>query len=111
MTDENPPVPMAMHTWLLERARGLEALLAEIERAGRREDRDVYVPELLQRWAEVEADARKAVHLLTAYALRERVISATEVARRSGVTLTAAQSRLASRTGTDVWDEVFGSPG
>ena len=106
---ENPPVPAELHAWLRTCSEESAQLLAAIDRAGRSEEPVAYVVELLKRWAELEQHSRKAVHLLTTYALRERMVTATEVARSTGVTVTAAQSRVASRTATEVWAEAFGS--
>ncbi|BBH67091.1 hypothetical protein ACTI_37760 [Actinoplanes sp. OR16] len=104
---ETPPVPAELHDWLQGRREEVAELLEAIDRAGRADERVPYTVDLLKRWAEVEQHSRKAVHLLTAYALRERMVTATEVARSTGVTVSAAQSRVASKTATEVWDEVF----
>jgi DNA invertase Pin-like site-specific DNA recombinase len=105
---ETPPVPAELHDWLRSRREEVAGLLAALDRAGRADERVPYTMDTLKRWAEVEQHAKRAVHLLTAYALRERMVTATEVARSTGVTVTAAQSRVASRTATEVWDEAFG---
>jgi hypothetical protein len=109
MSENTAPVPEKMHDWLQERSDLLRQLLDGIDRAGRSEDRTQYVVDMLRQWADAEIEARRVVYLLTAYVLRERVITATEAARQSRITLTAAQSRLASKTAAEVWEEVFGS--
>jgi hypothetical protein len=102
-------IPKDLLKWITVRVRTLTDLAAAIEEIaeGDRGDRAAWVLNLLEETAELETHARRMVHLLTAYALRERIASATVVAKRSNVTITGAQNRAGSGLGEEVWREVF----
>jgi hypothetical protein len=106
-------VPKDLAKWIDERARLLASLGEQLEAIAKhdRRDRQAWTLNLLEEAAELETHARRMVHLLTAYALRERLASATVVAKRSGVTITGAQNRNGSALAQEVWSEVFGSSG
>lgn len=102
-------VPKDLAKWIEERTRYLGELAAEIERiqSAQRGDQTAYVLDLLEEASNMETHARRIVHLLTTYALREQIASPTVVGKRSGVTITAAQNRSGSRLAQEVWAEVF----
>ncbi len=102
-------VPKDLAKWAQERTRFLAELAEEIQKIAEhdRQDRTAWTLNLLEETAELETHARRLVHLLTAYALREQLASATVVAKRSGVTITGAQNRAGSRLAAEVWSEVW----
>jgi len=106
-------VPKDLAEWITVRARTLTELAQAIEEIseGDRDDRTAWVLNLLEESAELESHTRRMVHLLTAYALRERIASATVVAKRSNVTITGAQNRAGSALAQDVWAEVWPAKG
>ena len=103
--------PEDLSAWIEERARLLTSIAAEIKSisARDRDDRAAWTMNLLEETAELETHARRMVHLLTAYALRERLASPTVVAKRSKVTITAAQNRAGSSLASEVWSELWPS--
>lgn len=104
-------VPKDLAKWIEERARLTSALTKEIETISKhdRADRTAWTLNLLETAAELETHTRRMVHLLTAYALRERLASPTVVAKRSKVTITGAQNRAGSALAQEVWSELWPS--
>lgn len=102
-------IPKDLAKWITVRARTMTELAKAIEEIneGDQGDRAAWTLNLLEEAAELETHARRMVHLLTAYALREKLASPTVVARRSKVTITAAQNRAGSGMAQDVWAEVW----
>lgn len=105
------PTPEELIEWVSERVRILE----ERTRAARRgarviADREQFVLQLLDALADVQAVSERMVHLLTAYALRERVATQTQVAKASKVTITGAAGRAAGKVAQAAWDEVWTRP-
>lgn len=62
---------------------------------------------LLTDFSHAETIAKRSVHLLSAYALRNGVTTQTEVARATDVTVTAAANRAASKLARETWQEVW----
>lgn len=62
---------------------------------------------LLEDLTTAETLSKRSIHLLTAYALRAGAASATEVARATDVTITAATNRGASKIARETWAEVW----
>ena len=106
-------VPKDLAKWIEERARLMAELAEQVEAIAKHDkrDRQAWTLNLLEEASEIETHARRVVHLLTAYALREQLASPTVVAKRSAVTITGAQNRAGSRLAQEVWSEVFGSNG
>lgn len=103
--------PKDLAKWIDERAQLLSALAKELEAISKhdRDDQAAWTLNLLETAAEMETHSRRVVHLLTAYALRERLASATVVAKRSKVTITGAQNRAGSGLAQEVWSELWPS--
>ncbi|MEU4843284.1 hypothetical protein [Nocardia testacea] len=103
-------IPPELAEWVEKRA---ELLLANARRIGVESDVRQGQPArewllaLLDDLAAVESIAKRSVHLLTAYALRTGAASATEVARATDVTVTAATNRGASKIARETWAEVW----
>lgn len=106
---ESGTIPADLAKWITVRVRTLTELAEELEaiNEGDRQDRTAWVLNLLEEASELETHARRMVHLLTAYALRERLASPTVVGRRTNVTITAAQNRAGSGLAQEVWSEVW----
>lgn len=65
--------------------------------------------DVISQLAQVDEVARKAMYLVTAYAIREKVATATAVAQASGITISAASSRAGSATAAETLREVLGT--
>ncbi|TDB64348.1 hypothetical protein, partial [Micromonospora sp. KC721] len=95
---QSAPVPKDLAQWVEQQIRDLTDLVAESKTVS---DHDTdhqsqWTLNLLEELSRVETISRRVVHLLTAYALRNRLASATAVAKATGVTITAAQNRNGS---------------
>lgn len=105
---ETPPDQLVQ--WLEERAELLLQAAKRVQagadpREG--EPTGMWLLPLLESLSNAETISKRAIHLLTAYALRQGVATATEVARATDVTVTAAMNRGASKTAREVWNEVW----
>lgn len=102
-------IPADLAKWITVRVRTLTELADALDaiNEGDRDDRAAWVLNLLEETSELETHARRMVHLLTAYTLRERLASPTVVARRTNVTITAAQNRAGSGLAQEVWSEIW----
>lgn len=106
-TRETPP---ELEQWIESRADLLVKTARKIvAHADSREGQPVveWLIPLLEDFAHAEQIAKRAVHLLGAYALRHGVTTQTEVARAMGLTVTAAANRAASRIARETWQEVW----
>jgi hypothetical protein len=104
---ETPP---ELAEWIEARAELLVKTARRIQaETDTREDQPVaeWLLPLLADFAHAESIAKRSVHLLTAYALRNQVTTQTEVARATDVTVSAAASRAASRLSRETWAEVW----
>lgn len=102
-------VPAELASWIDGQIRHLTDLVTESKTVS---DHDTthqaeYVLGLLTGLSEIETTSRRLVHLLTTYALRNRIASPTVVAKRTKVTITAAQNRAGSALAQEVWNEVW----
>ena len=107
MPGETPP---ELTAWVEERVALLARTVHRIEAiAEPREGEPVqhWLLPLLTELSHAETIAKRAVHLLSAYALRTGSTSQTEVARATDVTVTAAANRAASRLARETWQEVW----
>jgi hypothetical protein len=102
-------VPKDLAKWITVRVQALTQLAEMIEQinTGDRDDQAAWTLNLIEETAELETQARHMVHLLTAYALREKLATATAVAKRSKITISAAQNRAGSALAQDLWREVW----
>lgn len=66
-----------------------------------------WVLQLLDDLAAAETISMRAIHLLTAYALRTGVASQTEVSKATNVTISGAGNRSGSRLARETWQEVW----
>ncbi len=107
MTEQIPP---ALHRWTRLRMQQLQTQLAGLEVAAEQDSLSEATGQMMQQLSEVEATARRTLHALTYYAVRNRILTQTEVARRSGITVTAAGSRASSRLAFDAYDEAMATP-
>jgi predicted nucleic acid-binding protein len=106
---KNPPAP-ELTAWLEERVTLLEQLIRRAKTAQKRQDDDQrWTLDLIDQLAGVETTARRAVHLLTAHALRHGVATATEVSKVSDITISAVMSRSGSKLSQEVWNEIYPS--
>ncbi|MFE3029368.1 hypothetical protein [Nocardia tengchongensis] len=108
MTNRETPPELA--DWVAERADLLATtvrkILAEAEPKEGQPVQAWLIP-LLEEFAHVESISKRAVHLLTAYALRTGMTTQTEIARVTNVTVPAAANRAASRLARETWQEVW----
>lgn len=108
MTNRETPPELAQ--WVAERADLLAATTRKILDAAETHDGQpvqAWLVPLLEEWAHVETISKRAVHLLTAYALRTDMTTKTEIARVTDVTVSAAANRAASRLARETWQEVW----
>lgn len=108
---QSAPVPAELAQWIDAQIRALTDLVTESKTVS---DHDTdhqtqWTLGLLEELSHVETVSRRMVHLLTAYALRNRLASPTAVAKATGVTITAAQNRNGAGLAQEVWDEVWPS--
>ncbi len=100
--------PPELTTGMDERITLLEQLTRRAKTAHKRQDDDQrWTLDLIDQLAAIETTARRAVHLLTAHALRHRVATATDVSRVSDITISAVMSRSGSKLSQEVWNEVY----
>lgn len=103
-------VPPKLLAWTADRLDEIARSVRKCRSANSKDAADAH------RWltttlAEVNTAQRVAhqmSHILTAYALRERVMPQAEAARIAGLTITGATSRAASRITMAEWDTIFG---
>lgn len=69
---------------------------------------DEWLAPLLADFSHTQNLARQAEHVLSAYAIRGGIMGAARVARLTGVTITAATNRAASKVTRDTWGHAFG---
>jgi hypothetical protein len=108
---QSAPVPAELAQWIDGQIRALTDLVTESKTVSDHETdhQSQWTLGLLEELSRVEMVSRRMVHLLTSYALRNRLASPTAVAKATGVTITAAQNRNGSGLAQEVWDEVWPS--
>ena len=109
LMSQSASVPAELAQWVKQQIHTLNDLVTEAKTVS---DHDAdhqaqWTLRLLKELSRVEAESRRLVHLLTAYALRTQIASPTAVAKATGITITAAQNRNGSRVAQEVWDEVW----
>lgn len=108
MTRHKTPDELA--EWVGHLADVLNETARRIRKNAKTDDQpaDKWLEPLLADFATAQLVSRKAEHVLSAYALRTGVMGAARVARLTGVTITAATNRAASKVTREAWPEVFG---
>ena len=108
MTNRETPPELA--EWVAERADLLASTVRKILDAAEPRDGEpvqAWLIPLLEEFSHVETISKRAVHLLSAYALRTNMTTKTEIARATDVTVSAAANRAASRLARETWQEVW----
>lgn len=100
-------MPAEVAAWIDAQQDGIARSLRASRYAARQGDARQETLDLLGHLAEIERTARDAVHLLTAYAARSQVASATQVAAAAGTTVSTATTRAGSRVALRVWGQVY----
>ena len=93
--------------WIEARQDEIARALRASRYAARQGDRQRETLDLLTHLAEIHRASRDAIHLLTGYAVRGQVASATQVAAASGTTVSTATSRAGSPVTHRVWADVY----
>ncbi|WP_181725729.1 protein rep [Nocardia gipuzkoensis] len=94
-------------TKVQEKGLGNELARADMKDAREGEPVQQWLIPLLEEFSAAETISKRAVHLLSAYALRTGVTTQTEIARATDVTVSAAANRAASRLARETWAEVW----
>lgn len=106
----NRETPPELAEWVAERAELLAATARKVQTAAETHEGEpvqAWLLPLLEEFAHAESISKRAVHLLTAYALRTDMTTKTEIARITNVSVPAASSRAASRIAKETWKEVW----
>ncbi len=104
-----PPDQLAH--WVEQLAGQLTATakrLRQHARPGENQTAADWLPPLLADFAAVQNVGQRAEHVLSAYALRSGILGAARVASLTGVTITAASNRAASKVTREAWPDAFG---
>lgn len=100
-------MPEEIAAWIDARQDEIARALRSSRYAARQGDARRETLELLTHLAEIHKASRDVIHLLTGYAARGGVASATQVAAASGTTVSTATSRAGSPVTRRVWREVY----
>lgn len=104
-------VPTELVRWVNDQAATLRTL-SQATAAAAKGDTDSakrWCLDVVEQLAQVDDVARRAMYLVTAYAIRSKVATATAVAEASGITISAASSRAGSAAAAETWREVLGT--
>ncbi|MEU4541689.1 hypothetical protein AB0G15_43365 [Streptosporangium sp. NPDC023825] len=111
MSTDPVAVPEELAEWLTARLEEIARQLRAARGVARQhpDNGERWVLGMLAATTDIEAEAKKIVHLLTAYGLRSKVTTAAPIARACGVTISSVTSRAGGRIASDTWNEVWPS--
>lgn len=99
-------IPPELNEWVQIRQDLIAKALRKSRYDLQKEDPKQWCLDLLKEMTHIERVAKRTIYLLTAYAAREHVARASEVAFASDVTISSAMSRGGSKLAQEVWNEL-----
>lgn len=101
-------VPSQLEAWVRGRVDLIAARLRTAQRAQHgTDDVHAWILDIVRAATEIQNASEQLVHLLTAYGLRSGVVTQTEIARASHVTVTGATNRALGRVARAAWREIW----